>query len=373
MKLSPTAQTHTRAEAGFSLVEIMVGLLISMLAIIVVLQVFSVFESRKRTLGNGGDAQTNGALAFQQIQRDISQAGYGFSAGSVFYCNVSWTVASGSLITTPVRLAPVTINPGTAIIPAGDANTDTMLVMYGNTNGQPQGNPISARTSAVYTVQMPTAFAIRDKVIAAPAACGSTTLLIDEITAVAANTVTLATGSAGTVLYNLGPAPVILAYAIRGGNLTVCDYLQNDCGIAADKDKAAIWAPVASNIVSMKAVYWRDTTVPDMDGFPDADGHDRTAPENNCDWVRISAIGMALVARSGEYDKGIVTATSRNAPATLNAPSWTENATAPLIGATGTLGPDQTADEPWKHYRYKVLEAVVPIRNVAWMGAVQGC
>ena len=370
MTLSLTAQPRRRADAGFSLVEVMVGLLISMLAIIVVLQVFSVFESRKRTVSNGGDAQTNGALAFQQLQRDISQAGFGFSAASVFNCNVSWTVASGASITTPVRLAPAVINPGTAIIPAGDANTDTLLVMYGNTNGQPQGNPISAQASAVYTVQMPSSFAIGDKVIAAPAACAST-LLLDQITAVATNTVTVQTGSAGTVLYNLGPAPVILAYAIRGGNLTVCDYLQNDCGIAANKDKAAIWAPVASNVVSMKAIYWRDTALPDMDGIPDV--HDRTVPASGCDWTRVSALGMALVARSGEYDKDVVTATTRNAPAAVNAPSWTENATAPLVGATGALGPDLVADEPWKHYRYKVLEAVMPIRNVAWMGAVQGC
>ncbi len=370
--MSAMSPTPNRAEAGFSLVEIMVGLVISMLAIIVVLQVFSVFESRKRTTSSGGDAQTNGALAFQQIQRDVSQAGYGFSSASVFNCNATWAVASGSSITTPVPLAPVTINPGTAIIPAGDPNTDTMLVMYGNSNGQPQGNPISAQASTVYTVQMPSAFAVSDKVIAAPAACAST-LQLDEITAVSTNTVTVRTGSAGTVLYNLGPAPVFLAYAIRGGNLTVCDYLRNDCGIAADKDKAAVWAPVASNIVSMKAIYWRDTASPDMDGIPDANGHDRASPASGCGWARVSAIGMALVARGGEYDKNIVTATSRNAPALINAPSWTENATAPLIGATGRLGPDQAVDEPWKHYRYKVLEAVMPVRNVAWMGAVQGC
>jgi type IV pilus assembly protein PilW len=123
----------------------------------------------------------------------------------------------------------------------------------------------------------------------------------------------------------------------------------------------------------MKAIYWRDTALTTMDGIPDANGHDQTNPASGCDWARISAIGMALVARSGEYDKGIVTTTSRNSPATLNAPSWTENAAAPLIAATGTLGPDLVADEPWKHYRYKVLEAVVPIRNVAWMGAVPGC
>lgn len=370
--MPPTALPFRRAAAGFSLIEIMVGLVISMLAIIVVLQVFSVFEARKRVVSNGGDAQTNGTLAFQQIQRDISQAGYAFSAASIFNCATSWTLPSGASIATSVRLAPVTINPGAAIIPAGDANTDTMLVAYGNTNGQPQGNTISAQAGAVYNIQMPTAFTVKDRVIAAPAAC-ATDLLLDEISAVSTSTVTVKTGSAGGVLYNLGPAPVILAYAIRGGNLTVCDYLQNDCGLAANKGNAAIWAPVASNIVSMKALYWRDTAAPDMDGIPDANGHDQTTPASGCGWARVSAIGLALVARSGEYNKDIVTGTTNNAPAPVNAPSWTENASAPLVAASGSLGPDLAADEPWKHYRYKVLEAVIPIRNVAWMGAVPGC
>ena len=62
--MPPTVLPFRRAAAGFSLIEIMVGLVISMLAIIVVLQVFSVFEARKRVVSNGGDAQTNGTLAF---------------------------------------------------------------------------------------------------------------------------------------------------------------------------------------------------------------------------------------------------------------------------------------------------------------------
>jgi type IV pilus assembly protein PilW len=372
MQMSPIAKPASRAH-GFSLVELMVGMVISMLAIIVVLQVFSVFESRKRQVSNGGDAQTDGALAFQQMQRDIGQAGYGFSSASVFNCSIRWTPASGSALATPLKLAPVAINPGAAIIPAGDANTDTVLLMYGNTDGQPQGNAISAQATGSYTVQMPTAFALKDRVIAAPAACAST-LVLDEISAISANSVNVKTGSSGSVLYNLGPAPAILAYAIRGGKLTQCDYMQNDCGLAANKDNPSIWTPIAGNIVSMRAVYWRDTAAAGaMDGIPDANGHDQASPASGCDWARISAIGLALVSRNGEYDKDIVTATARNAPALANAPAWSENAAAPLIGTAGSLGPDQAADEPWKHYRYKVLEAVIPIRNVAWMGAVSGC
>jgi type IV pilus assembly protein PilW len=56
MKLKSSPHT-----AGFSLVEIMVGLAIGMLAVIVILQVFALSEGRKRTTTSGGDAQSNGA------------------------------------------------------------------------------------------------------------------------------------------------------------------------------------------------------------------------------------------------------------------------------------------------------------------------
>jgi hypothetical protein len=36
------------------------------------------------------------------------------------------------------------INPPTADVPAGDANTDTLLVAYGNGEGSPEGEVITA-------------------------------------------------------------------------------------------------------------------------------------------------------------------------------------------------------------------------------------
>ena len=34
---------------------------------------------------------------------------------------------------------------------------------------------------------------------------------------------------------------------------------------------------------------------------------------------------------------------------------------------------DLSGDANWGNYRYRVFETVVPIRNVAWMGAITGC
>lgn len=73
-------------EAGFGLVEIMVGVVIGMLAIIVMMQVFSLSEERKRTTTGGGDAQSTGVIAFYQLQRDLGQAGYGFGTTELFNC-----------------------------------------------------------------------------------------------------------------------------------------------------------------------------------------------------------------------------------------------------------------------------------------------
>lgn len=368
--MSRTKKFSLHRLAGFGLVEIMVAMVIGMLAAIIMLQVFALSESRKRTTTSGGNAQSNGAIMFYQLQRDIGQAGYGFSSVGLFRCNATWTVASGSSIGTAIPLAPVTINPATSIIPAGDGNTDTLLIMYGNTNGEPQGNVINSQSGAVSNVQMPSAFAVNDRVIAAPAACSSN-LTLDRITATSATTVTTATSAAGTTLYNLGPAPTVLAYAVRQGKLTVCDYMVNDCGISANTSNSSIWVPIASNIASMRAVYARDTSGT-MDGIPDTP-YDQTAPTTSCGVARISAIDLILVARSGQLEKEVVTTTAANAPKPVNAPTWAWSATVPIVATGGTLGPGTGTDEPWQHYRYKTFEGVVPIRNVAWMGVPTGC
>ena len=75
--------------AGFSMVEMMIGLVIGMIAVIVMMQVFSVSEGYKRTTTGGDDAQNNGAIALYALQRDIRQSGLGASAFQLIGCNVT--------------------------------------------------------------------------------------------------------------------------------------------------------------------------------------------------------------------------------------------------------------------------------------------
>ncbi len=344
-------------ESGFSLIEIMVGMVIGLLAIIIMMQVFAVSEERKRTANAGSDAQNSAVIALDGLQRDIGQSGYGFSMTRLLGCNLQLPFGA------PVPLAPVIINPPVAVIPAGDANTDTLLVSYGLGNDQPEGYNVLSQSGTTYTLIGTTMLRVGDRVIAAPAACGAT-LVLGTVQAVNASVVQLSTSAAGTGLFNLGATPRFLAYAVRNGNLVVCDYMAANCGdaTAATLANPAIWRLVAENIASLRAQYGQDTSGPPMDGTVDT--YTQTTPVNACQWARTPAIRLALVARSAQFEKENVT---------LAAPQWS-GSTSPTPVVIGVpTNPDGTPDALWQRYRYRVFETVVPIRNVAWMGVVSGC
>lgn len=353
--------TMTRLSRGFSLVEIMVGMVIGLLGIIIMMQVYAVFEGQKRTTTGGSDAQSTAAIALHGMTQDVQQAGYGISVRTLFNCNFS---ATGTVI----PLAPVTINAASGIIPAGDSNTDTLLVFYGNTNNLPQGNRIDGITGNDLSVFAPASFNNLDRVIAVPKTCApSTPLVLSTVSGVPgtlAVTVTPTVANAQSV-YNLGQIPQLKAYAVRNNSLTVCDYLMNNCGDIAQVNNQAVWVPIANDIVSMRALYGRDTVA--GGGSPTnyvANLYDQTTPTTGCGWARTVAIQLALVARNGQYDK-----TTSPLP-TVSAPVWAGSATAPI---DLTKKPDGTANPDWQHYRYKVLQTVIPLRNVIWMGVDPGC
>jgi type IV pilus assembly protein PilW len=372
---NPRVPSRIQFAGGFSLIEVMVAMVIGMVGIIVMMQMFSLTEGQKRTTTGAADAQSAGAIALYGLQRDIRQSGYGIVDTNLLGCNI--LLRAGVTLN---AIGPVTINH--ASIPAGDPNTDTLLVVYGNSNSSPQGETITDLTSAVtppYTVAALTSFTTNDRVIAAPATrLSPCALTLDTVTGVTTR-VAVTTGSAGMglgTLFNLGQSPKIQAYAVHRGNLTVCDYMTSNCGTACSAldgpastalggSCSAAWVPIASNVVSLRAEYGRDITVP-MDTIVDAydqsaptiDVSSATAATAKCEWSKISALRLALVLRSGQYEKTAVTA----------GVVWagTTSATPVLINLTST-------DANWQNYRYKVYQTTVPLRNVSWLGAQTGC
>ncbi len=374
-------QRVTKPADGFSLVEIIVGMTIGLLGIMVMMQMLSFSENQKRTTSGSSDAQNAGAIALYGIQRDIQQSGYGISAQNLIGCSVTWTTTTdASTVTVP--LAPVTINSTPIPAAASDPNTDTVMVIYGNYNGPEEGDSISAQPTppTVYSVGTPTSYNISDRVIAQYAVrLAACTLTLDKVNSIAAPNVTVATGVALTfpgsvfpTLYNLGQTPKVQVYAVRNGNLTVCDYMAYNCGSAAyaaiNTANQSIWVPIAGNIVSLKAQYGRDTNAVPMTGIVDT--FDQTTPATACNWARVSVVRIALVAIGSGGGTSVIT----------TAPTWDGTtavaAAAPLPGNVSnpinlTQIPNVAAN--WQNYHYKVFQTVVPIRNITMQGVVTGC
>ena len=328
------SRTPPQSRQGFSLIELMVGIVVAMAAVIVVMQVFKVSEGQRRNTTGGDDAQTTGAIALSLLQRDLRQAGQGFSNRDLLMCQLN--VATGRSIGV---LAPVIINP--AGVAAGDDNTDVLLVSYGSGWGAPEGSLINSQPgAATYAVTAPQAFHTGDRVVAAPqsraAACTlDLTRVKSDPTATSVEVDFGMANASNGALYNLGNAPRFIAYAVRSGQLTSCDYIAQDCTNAAD------WQQVADGIVSLRAQYAWDTSAP-RDALAD-DVFNQTTPATVCNWSRIVGLRLVVVARSRQPETTDVTAT---------APTWSAGASAPV-----------TLDGDWKRYRYKTFETTVPLRN----------
>jgi type IV pilus assembly protein PilW len=153
-------------------------------------------------------------------------------------------------------------------------------------------------------------------------------------------------GAANGTLFDLGRAPRFVAYAVRSGRLTACDFLTQNCTSSAPDN----WTEVADNIVSLRAEYAVDTSATrDVT----ADSYSQSPPAgSSCgsvgNWSRVIGVRLVLVARGRQPESPSATAP------TVAAPTWAGSASTP-IALTGS---------GWRRYRYKTFETTVPLRNV---------
>ena len=159
----------------------------------------------------------------------------------------------------------------------------------------------------------------------------------------------------GSLLVNLG-ALVDNRYEINNGVLQLSSF---DLG----NPNTRITRDIQADIVSLRAFYGRDTSVV-ADGIVDV--YDTTTPTNNAGWLRVRSVRVLVVARSGQYEKEIVTSAN---------PTWEVGTTPATAGAaacgasqciTIDVGAGVVGDVEAKHYRYKIFETIVPLRNMLW-------
>ena len=367
-----------RMDKGFSLVEIMVGMVIGLFGVIIILQIFALAEGQKRTTTSGADAQTNGNIALYSIERDVRQAGYGLSL-SALGCSTN-TLVSGST-TTPMELGPyangtivlapvIIVDGGTDGF--GDALPDTLRTLY-STNligSLPQvlaTNHLQLATQA--TIGSVFNMANLDMVVfqetGKNCALAQVTGLPSPTTFNHDNTSTWNQNNTAVfpgVGYNTGASVFDLGtMAWRRYFIDTVNNSLKFSEVTANGYTGVANAVVsASEIVNLQAQYGKDTGAHagHVAGDNIVDTWDTVTPGlvppsgagTNAQWQQIVAVRIAILARSGQYEKPT---TAGVCTATTVAPSWT--------GGTMTVPGGLPSC-----YRYKVFETVVPLRNVIW-------
>ena len=130
--MQPYSRRPRSYQAGFTLVELMVGLTIGMFAALIIVQVISVFEAQRRSTTGTADAQTNGGIALYTIAHELQMAGYPLVPvnNSPLFCT-GLTINGTADATTPNRLSPVVITNvvGTG---ANASASDAITIRYGD-------------------------------------------------------------------------------------------------------------------------------------------------------------------------------------------------------------------------------------------------
>lgn len=362
------------SQKGFTLVELMVGVVLGLLTVLVITQVTVQAESRRRAVSMGSDAQINGSLALFSLQRDIQMAGYGaLSSPDALGCTIL-TQFNAASTTYSYTLAPVVITDGASGAP------DTVQVMLARTRGSSVPIKITenhTQTGNNFVVASSLGVSAGDLMIAVPktqsaatncavfsvqadTSSASTTLSATRIPHVSTstskwnvNTIFPAAGYAkDDYLLNMG-SMVLRAYTVSATNELVAMEVSTTTGTQDTR-------PFYPQIVNLQAMYGKDTS---GDGVIDL--YDNTTPTTAADWQKVQNIRLAVVARSAHYEKDAVT---------TSAPTWDVGASVTVSGTSTadcnsgskciTLKVNQDTD--WQHYRYKVYETIVPLRNVLW-------
>ncbi|HJV85921.1 MAG TPA: PilW family protein [Noviherbaspirillum sp.] len=358
---------------GFSLVEIMVGLAMGMIAMVVVMQVFAVFEGGKRTTTGSADAQTNGAVALYMIERDTRIAGWGMDAQVYSQCNTTYSYCDGSA------------SCGGVAGPLGDFATASVLIHDGGTGA----DTITAQyftDPTVATYKFPGSTTLRGSMSSAADNLNVTSLsgcqvpdlvLVQQAgqctvmkisppaddterkTLEAALQLKHAPGTGGE--YN-PPADYLTANSwpvYTTGAVVSCftgaangPLFQRTYSINANHQLTLGGQVVANEIVDLQAQYG-------IAAAGSQDVNDWVAPTGqtwgnptSTDRKRIKAVRIALVARSTQYEKPV------NGVCKTTTPE--------MVAAWSSWAGFNTANYPadWQCYRYKVFETVVPLRNI---------
>lgn len=353
-------------QRGFSLVEVMVGVVIALIAVLVIYQVFATSEQLKRNTTGAAEAQQTGLISTFMLSIEIGNAGNAIASAATELA----TCPNTADMATTMRPIPIAITAGATV----DA-PDSFVVNYSATNSRvtPAAFLDNAAAGADYKVESVTGFKPGDMIVAISMAgqCAQST-----ITAVTPDAppnplgrVTIAHSGAtpagiafndAAMLFNMGPANRAqrVRYDVAGGTLRSTNLF----------DAVPTPNPIASNIINFKIQYGidnnndgrLDTWVPATGAWTPATLMAAPVPTINA----IKAVRIGIIVQSEQFDRDAFYVQTGNAdfpwvlfdcedPIKANCPARLEG----IIAASTS---------PAGNWRYRIYETVVPLRNQLW-------
>ena len=406
---------HIRQHRGFSLLDLLIGMVIMLFGMLAVAVVFRDFGQQRTTQTQTSETQSNGTMALYLIERDLNQAGYGLMTLQTcpyinYYYNVAHFVSPNS-IPTPGQ-AQTANNIALTTFPVriidGGTGSDTLEVQFSNSTSGTVGSNITSAFAYPGDVTLKSVAGMSAGPAPAPfdlvvlnnnAIC---TLMQASVISTASNTVTIsASGS-----YNPAAAPGggWNSVSLSDLNATPAPYLA-DLGPAGNfvsrryqaVNTGNTWAlssgqfpdfsstsTVVEDIVFLKAQYGLATAAQPTVVSSWVDGSFTIDNTNtNTSAYRVIAIRVGVIARSPLLEKTTLDQNGNAVPVTPNA-NITILPPAPGFGPSTATAPTSAPTDPGQcnrasapamdvicrmfnpNYRYRAYSTIVPLKNVIW-------
>jgi type IV pilus assembly protein PilW len=367
MKTRTLAKPRQR---GVSIIEIMIGMTVALMTTVVISQVVIQTDGQRRGSTSVADSQINGTLSLHALQREIMRAGFGFSErlgafGCPLLSRVGGTDYNGRVLE-PLRI----VNGGT------DGQSDTITVL---SSGQSDVvspmrmtreyiyNDLSVGVSNTMGVRSVEERGIGDMVAIIPAAddAGKPCTLhqVDQVnsgsispTSESVSIMPAAGYKSAATVVNLG------RNAWRTYSVDARDRLV-ELAFEPSTQGTAMPQEMFPNVVNLQAYYGRTATAAAADNTVVT--YDTQQPTTWQDWRRVRTVKLVVLTKSTQREKDEVTQVKPMHNVGTNPP--VSDATACTNGQAGnciTLKVD--TDPDWKHYRYRVYDTVIPLRNLLW-------
>jgi len=385
---------HRRSIRGLTLIELLVAITIGLVLTLAVTGIVVVSESHRRSTTAVNDANQSGAYAASVLDLAVRSAGSGFVQAAdqgAFGCQLS----AGAVLpratafpapfknsflagkTASLRLAPVLIAKNQS-----DGGSDVLVVMSGNgAAGDVPRRITSAGDASTLKLDTSTGFNANDLVLVSRS--GTPDCLVEPISSVGTGTLTL--GGAGYAAS--GPTTAMSSFATDlstyvtqlgssgAGNAPFQLFGVGDDNTLFAYDLLSSGTTptsqaLANDVMELHALYGLDSNgdgILDSWASPDATGNpaEAAAPGYDIDTVmatpakmkRIVAVRLALVLRDTNYEKDMV------APTALTYFGDLKNSAGASLAETTTLAANASTDVDARHYRYRVVETTIPLRN----------